>query len=212
MDVEEEGADFAAELARLKRAGSALLVRDHGAGNGICTALQGSEEEQRHRVLVRAAADDVLPVPPSGATVVEATPEDARSASRAGGHAFDPASVACRVEEADDVNVVASAVGEAIEETIGDGGRPGELRVCLGRLSPYLARDGPDAVADAVDGVMGLVRDRGGMGHAHLAVDVPDGLEDVFDVTVETRLTPAGLHEQRWHLHAAGIDTDWIEL
>lgn len=210
MDVDGQRSRFAAELDRLKREGSAVLVRDDGAGHGVCTALQGSEAERRRRVLVRAADAEVLPVPPSGATVVDVTPRDARSASTQGGDAFDPASVDRRVGEAEAIEPVATAVREVVEG-IDEAVSPGELRVCLGRLSPYLARQGADAVSDAVESVMGAVKERRGMGHAHLSCPPPDALAAVFDVTVAVRRAPSGLQEERWHLHEADIDTGWIE-
>lgn len=210
MHVDGERSAFAAELDRLKREGSAVLVRDDGAGHGICTALQGSEEEHRRRVLVRAADIEVLPVPPTDATVVDVTTCDARSASACTPDAFDPAAVDRRVDEAEDVEAVAAAVVDVVER-VGEEVRPGELRVCLGRLSPYLARCEVDTVSSAVASVMGTAKERRGMGHAHLSATPPDALADVFDVTVAVRRAPTGLQEERWHLHEADIDTGWVE-
>lgn len=212
MGVDREGTDFTAELARLKRIGSAILVRDRSAGRGICTALLGSEDEPRHRVLVRAANADVLPIPPSGANIVDATPCDARGASTCGVDAFDPAAVERHVESAEDVTAVTEAVIDVLDGAVDEYTRPGELRVCFGRLSPFLTRYDVDTVSGAVGELMDRVREHGGMGHAHLSTPPPDAVERVFDVTVETRLSAAGAHEQRWYLHAAGIDTGWVEV
>lgn len=212
MRVDREGTDVAAELARLKRVGSAILVRDRGAGRGICTALQGSEDEPRHRVLVRTAEADVLPVPPSGASIVDATPCDVRAASACGVDAYDPAAVERHVEAPGDVTAVSEAVTAVVDRAVDERTRPGELRVCLGRLSPFLTHHDVDTVSSAVGESMDCVREHAGMGHAHISTSPPDAVERVFDVTVETRLSPTGSHEQRWHLHGAGIDTGWVEV
>lgn len=209
MGVDREDAEFAAELARLKRAGSAVLVREDGAGRGICTALQGSEEEYRRRVLVRTADADVLPVPPRDATIVDVTPRDTRSVATSGCSAFDLSAVDRRLDPGADVDALATAVVEVVDR-VGEDVQPGELRVCLGRLSPLLSREGDEAVGAAVETVMDRVRERRGMGHAHLSTAVPDAVERAFDVTVETRRTATGDREQRWYLHGAGLDTGWL--
>lgn len=210
METDRNGVDFAAELARLKRHGSAVLVRGDGHELGICTDLLGSEEEHRHRLLVRSAESTVLPVPPHGADIVDVTTRDVRSSARHETTAFDSHAVVRRVDAADDVDAVASAVTEEVDRIATDGVEPAELRVCLGRLDPYLAREADDSVADAVGRVTDVVRGYAGMCHAHLGIEASGAMALVFDVTVESRTTATGLQQRRWHLHAAGIDTGWL--
>lgn len=211
MDADGTGTDFAAELARLKRRGSAVLVRDGGDGLGVCTDLLGSDAEERRRVLARSTGGAVLPVPPAGATVVEVTRTDARSVAAASpAEALNPGTVARHVEGPDGIDALVDAVLEAVESRSAGGVEPGELRVCLGRLDGFVEREPADAVAAAVGELWDAVRGHAGMGHAHVSADPPAAVERTFDVTVETRTTPAGLHESRWRVHAAGLDTGWI--
>lgn len=210
MTTEGPGDRFAAELARLKRRGSGVLVSDGGGGIGVCTELLGSESERRVRVVARAAGSAVLPVPPEGGNIVDVTPSDTRSAAVGGERSFDPAAVARRIETPEDIATVTSAVADEVDRVASDVD-PGELRVCLGRLDPYLERESIEVVADSVAELVDRVRDCRGMVHAHAAGAVPEALARVFDVTVETRTTPSGFHQQRWHLHAADVDTDWLQ-
>lgn len=212
MGADRHGTDFAAELARLKRRGSAVLVRDGGDGIGVCTDLLGSDAEERARVLARSSDAAVLPVPPERATVVDVTPTDTRSAAARPAEAFDPAAVARRVDASDGIGVLVDAVAAVVDRRFSDDVEPARLRVCLGRLDGFLERESAEAVAGALTGLWDAVRDQGGMGHAHVAADLPEPVERAFDVTVETRTTPAGLHEARWRVHAAGLDTGWMRM
>ena len=214
MGTDRIDLDFAAELARLKRRGSAVLVRGDGDDLALCTDLLGSDEERRYRVLVRSADAAVLPVPPDGAEIVDVTTSDARSSVEHEVAAFDPGAVASRVDVAEGLATVTSAVAQEVERIGGAGVEPGELRVCLGRLGPHLTRETRDSVVDAVGDLSDAVREYSGMCHAHLAAAEPEALaalELVFDVTVESRTTPTCDHQRRWHLHAAGIDTGWLQ-
>lgn len=214
MGTDGTDLDFAAELARLKRRGSAVLVRGDGDDLALCTDLLGSDEERRYRVLVRSADAAVLPVPPEGAEIVDATTSDARSSAAQEVAAFDPNAVVCTVDVAEGVDTVTSAVAEAVERIGGAGVEPGELRVCLGRLGPHLTREPRDSVVEAVADLSDAVREYSGMCHVHLAAAEPAALaalELVFDVTVESRTTQTCDRRRRWHLHAAGIDTGWLQ-
>lgn len=207
----DSGEAFAAELARLKRRGSAVLVVSCGAGAGVCRDLLGGRDEPRRRVLVRKAGFDALPVPDDRAVVVEATTGDARSAATSASGPSQPPPDGRRA-----VETVGAAVVDEVERVAAGSPEPGELRVCLGSLDPHLERYDVEAVSAAVDGVFGTVRSADGMAHAHLSSDVDasvrDRLRDAFDVTVETRSTSSGTHQQRWRLHAAGIDTGWLTM
>lgn len=211
METDRTGADFAAELARLKQRGSAVLVRGDGHELGICTDLLGSEAERRLRLLLRSAESAVLPVPPDGADVIDVTTTDVRSSARHDATAFDDDVVIRRINGADGVDAVASAIVEEVERIAATGVGPGELRVCLGRLDPYLAREPIESVTDAAGRVTDAVREHAGMCHAHLGVQADESMDLVFDVTVEERTTTVGHHQHRWYLHAAGIDTGWLE-
>lgn len=207
----DSGEAFAAELGRLKRRGSAVLVVSCGAGGGVCRDLLGSADEARRRVLVRGRAFDPLPVPDDRSIVVEPATDDVRSAVASAPGSSEPnLAGGCPVE-----TVVAAVVDEVCRETA-DSPDPGELRVCLGSLDALIERNDVGAVSTAVDEVFRAVRSAEGMGHAHLSTDVDasvrDRLRDAFDVTVETRSTPDGVHQQRWRLHAAGIDTGWLAM
>lgn len=216
MSEEGTGAAFAAELAALKRRGSALLVRSDGAGADTCLDLLGSREERRRRVLVRADEFEPLPVPGEDAVVVDATASDARSAAAAEPAAYEPDPGDRFVAGGCHAETVATAVRNEVERAADAGLETGELRVCLGSLGPLLERDDPDAVAGAFEDVLAVVRANGGMGHVHLPPDVDgavvDRLEGMADVTVRTRTTPGGVHQQRWHLHDADLDTGWLQM
>lgn len=205
-----DGGDFAAELARLKRRGSAVLVCDGGGGLGVCTDLLGSEDAGRRRVLARSADDAVLPVPPTGATIVEVSPAPTRAAAATGPAAFDPDAVLRDVDASDGIDALVGAVGDAAERVAADGVEPGVLRVCLGRLDGFFEREDPAVVAAALGRLWDRVRDHAGMGHAHVSGEPAGAVARPFDVTVETRTTPGGVRETRWQVHAAGLDTGWV--
>lgn len=211
MSEDGRGDPFAAELARLKRRGSAIVVVSEGDGPAACRDLLGSDEEGRRRVLVRADEFEGLPVPGDDEVVVEATARDSRSTS-----AYDPGSIGAHVAGGASVGTVTTAVRNEIERVAADGLDPGELRVCLGSLDPALERHDVDTVAAAVDDVFELVRSAAGMAHVHLPADVEasvvERLRPTVDVTLQTRSTPGGVHQQRWRLHAAGIDTGWLQM
>lgn len=211
MSEDGHGDPFADELARLKRRGSGILVVSEGDGPTVCRDLLGSDEEGRRRVLVRAAEFEELPVPGDDAIVVEATARDSRSTS-----AYDPGSIGAYVAGGCDVGTISTAVRNEIERVAADGLDPGELRVCLGSLDPALERHDVDTVAAALDEVFETVRAADGMAHVHLPADVEapvvERLRPTVDVTLQTRSTPGGIHQQRWRLHAAGIDTGWLQM
>lgn len=211
MSAGGNGDAFSAELAGLKRRGSAILVVSDGGGPGACRDLLGSDGEGRRRVLVRADEFDELPVPGDEPVVVDSTASDARSAA-----GFEPDSVGRHVAGGRSVDTVATAVTNEVERIGTDGLEPGELRICLGPLDPLLGRNDVEPVAVALHEVLEAVRSARGMGHAHLSACVDDPvlerLRPLFDVTVETRSTPDGIHQQRWRLHEAGIDTGWLQM
>ena len=216
MSEEGTGAAFAAELAALKRRGSALLVRSDGDGADTCRDLLGSPEERRRRVLVRAAEFESLPVPGEDAVVVDATASDARSTAASEPDAYELAPGDRFLAGGCHADTVATAVTNEVERVAEGRLGPGELRVCLGSLGPFLERDDSDAVTAAVEAVFETVRAKGGMAHVHLPSDVEesvlDRIQETVDVTVETRTTPGSIHQQRWRLHDAGLDTGWLQM
>ena len=209
MTAGRPGEAFAAELSRLKRSGSAILVVSGRESAGVCRDLLGSDDEARRRVLVRADEFDELPVPGDGAVVVDATADDARSAT-----AYDPGPIDRCLAGGCTVDTITTSVVNEVEALATGGLEAAELRVCLGRLDPVVERTGPMAVEPCLRDVFDSVRAARGMGHVHLspdaAADVVDGLRPAVDVTVNVRTTPAGVRQQRWRLHDAGIDTGWL--
>jgi len=211
MADDRPGEAFAAELSRLKRRGSAILVVSGRESAGVCRDLLGSDDEARRRVLVRADEFDELPVPGDDAVVVDATAEDARSAA-----AYDPGPIDRCLAGGCTVDTITTSVANEVEAVAGGGLEAGELRVCLGRLDPVVERADPAAVEPCLRDVFDSVRDARGMGHVHLSPDVAAGAVDrirpAVDVTVHVRTTPAGVRKQRWRLHDAGIDTGWLQM
>lgn len=211
MSGGDTGEAFSAELARLKRRGSALLVVSRGGAPDVCRDLLGDSEESRRRVLVRAAEFDELPVPGEDSIVVDATASDVRSAA-----AFEPDTFGQHVAGGRTMETVATAVTNEVERVAAEGLDAGQLRVCLGTLDPLLERGDVESTAAALHEVVERVRSVGGMGHVHLSADVSEPvferLRPLFDVTVETRSSPGGIHQQRWRLHEAGIDTGWLQM
>lgn len=211
MSEERPGEAFAAELARLKRRGSAVLVLSGREAAGVCRDLLGSEAEHRRRVLVRADEFDGLPVPGDDPVVVDATADDSRSAA-----AYDPGPVDRCLAGGRTVDTVSTAVENEVDRLAAAGLYPAELRVCLGRLDPMLERTDAGSIEGPVRSVFEAVRSAGGMGHVHLAPDVEpstvERIRPIFDVTLEVRSTPGGVHQQRWRLHDAGIDTGWLQM
>lgn len=211
MTGDRSGEAFADALAELKRRGSALLVVSNGSGAGVCRDLLGSADESRRRVVVRAAEFEELPVPGEDSTVVDATANDARSTA-----AYEPDSSGRYVSGGCGAHTVATAVANEVEREAADGLDPGELRVCLGSLDPLFERGDLEPTVEALESVFGSVRSVGGMVHVHLSAGVnPTALrrlQSECDVTVETRSSPTGIHQQRWRLHDAGIDTGWLQM
>lgn len=202
---------FAAELADLKRRGSALLVVASGDGTALCRDLLGSADESRRRVVVRAAEFEELPVPGEDTVVVDATASDARSTA-----AYEPESGDRYVAGGCDAGTVATAVTNEVERAAADGLEPGELRVCVGSLDPLLARGDVGSIEAALADVFESIRSVDGMAHVHLSADVGrsalERLRSDCDVTVETRSSPTGIRQQRWRLHDADVDTGWLQM
>lgn len=96
--------------------------------------------------------------------------------------------------------------------------RPGEYRLCVESLDPFLddqtASD--EEVLSFLEALTSLVRDNCAIGHFHLASttasDVRDGIEPLFDATIRVRTTESSGVQQRWRLHEAGIETDWLPV
>lgn len=211
MSEERPGEAFGAELARLKRRGSASLVLSAREAVGVCRDLLGSESEPRRRVLVRADEFGWLPVPGDDPVVVDATADDSRSAA-----AYDPGPVDRRLAGGPTVDTVSTGVQNEVERLAEEGLDPAELRVCLGRLDPMLERTDAGSIEGPLRSVFDAVRSAGGMGHVHLSRDADpstvERLRPLFDVTLEVRSTPGGICQQRWRLHDAGIDTGWLQM
>lgn len=211
MAGDRPGSAFAAELDRLKRSGSAVLVLSGWESADVCLDLLGSDEEPRRRVLVRADEFNGLPVPGDDAVVVDATADDSRAAA-----AFDPGAVDRCMAGGCTLDTVATAVENEVNRLAAEGLDAGELRVCLGRLDAVLGRTDPGKVEGAIADVLDAVRSARGMAHAHLSPEVAASsvarLRTAFDVTVHVRTTPDGVQQQRWRLHDSGIDSGWLQM
>jgi len=211
MAADRSGDAFAEELSRLKRRGSAILVVSGRESARVCRDLLGSDDEPRRRVLVRADEFGELPVPGDGAVLVDATADDARSAA-----AYDPGPIDRCLAGGCTVDTIATSVRNEVDAIAEEGLEPGELRVCLGCLDPVLARTDPDVVEPCLSDLFDSTRAARGMAHVHLSPDAAPGaaerLRPAVDVTVNVRTSPAGVHQQRWRLHEAGIDTGWIGM
>lgn len=211
MADDSPGDAFTEELARLKRSGSAILVVSGRESARVCRDLLGSDAEERRRVLVRADEFDGLPVPGEDAVVVDATADDGRSAA-----AYDPGPIDRCLAGGCTLDTIVTSVRNEVEGLADEGLEAGELRVCLGRLDPVLERTDPGVVEPCLQDLFDSVRSTRGMGHVHLSSDVEsttvERLRPAFDVTLEVRTTPNGIQQQRWRLHASGIDSGWLQM
>lgn len=206
----EIGCDGGDRVARgldaLKRRGSNILLvgaGSSGAHDVACRRLCGTARDPRYRLFVTDES--------TGAASHSIDDERSRS--------IDYESIARTSTDA--AGSPLEALGLDVIETIdafdadADGLAPSQLRVCVGPLATLLQEHDTERVFRLVHVVSSRIEGARGMGHYHLPVnhdhDAVRLLEPVFDATVGLRDRRDGF-EQRWHLHDAGVRTDWIPL
>lgn len=178
-------------LDRLKRNGGNVLVlgTDTAAQEAVCDRLQGSDADDRYRVLVRATGE---PVDKSAAQTAV-------------------------MQDSDDLRSLASSVVEAVDgfESSTAGFSPGQLRVCVESLQELVTNHGREAVFRLLHVLGARVGRADGIGHYHLHTGPGEQtaglLEPLFDAVLEVRATEERL-EQRWRIDEANLETDWLSL
>lgn len=217
-----ETAAFTRALASLKQRGSNLLVV--GAANDhvqvdACRRLLGERDADRTRLYV--TTDQTAAGGPSACTASDATIEYAtttRGAAAQQSVTSGPApgpGLSDAPTTVDDLPSLGRAIEERIESEAADGLDPAELRLCFEPLRALLEAHDEEAVFRFLHALTSEVRSVKGMGHYHLPVPFDNRtvrtLEPLFDAVVEVR-TRGENPQQRWHLHEAGITTDWLDL
>lgn len=229
-----------AQLQSLKRRGANVLVLTDPSETSVCTQLLGSESIVRRRLLVRThgteqVASDLDParfglveVPgtmtrttltepsdstslPSGSRPVEPrTPHRTASTSTA-----DSPGWFSRTEPETSLSTLARHIHDHLTRFEAEDPTPGEIRVCFDSLDTLVDDVAYPQLHRFLHVVTTRVRAARGIGHYHLSTSdsqkVGDDFERLFDATVETRPTADGT-QQRWTLHEAEIQTDWLSL
>lgn len=235
-DVEE----LDERLRELKRRGAAVLLLDGPATGPVCDRLLGSERLLRRHLFVRsletphaerestvrdpetygcvdvmrdavrstaesAQAPSGVPAPPDPVDPVEST-EVPRS--RVGSAWYSRVAADGGL---DDVAAHVSSHLARFEAAVAD---PGEVRVCVDSLDPFVECYGVDELAAFVETTATRVRDVRGIAHYHLSATLDDDrlqrLRPQFDAVVETRQSPDG-PQQRWSI-AGDVRTDWLPV
>jgi hypothetical protein len=198
-------------LRRLKTGGSAILVVGRVPATVAERAASGlfGTATDRRRVVVRTG--DGRTRPTDGGWVVDwQTADDGFTRSAAAG---DPPPDSD--ESVPSAAALTRATLGAIDDAVGDTPDPGRLRVGVGSLVPLLVATSEETAFRVVHVLTGATRNRRGICHVHLPVardaELVRTFEPLFDVTVEVRETPSG-PSQRWHVHSAGVVTDWLHL
>ncbi|MFC3478446.1 DUF7504 family protein [Halobacterium litoreum] len=227
---------FSNELAELKRGGCNVLVRSDARGRDpACERLLGAPELDRHHVFLTTASDvdTVLDrhrprrTDAGSFAVVDATP-DTRSVASATPSTAGPTPTPFQtdddwyegVDSLTDYETLFDATDRALDRVAAGADGPGEVRLCLDGLDPFLDAAGDDASEERLFRFLhlltGAVRDVNGMGHAHVSANVDDDVlatfEPLFDATLTIEAAGAGAARQRWRLHDSGRVTDWFQF
>lgn len=229
---------FSNELAELKRGGCNVLVASDEPGRGpACERLLGAPELDRHHVFLTTATDvdtvfdrhDPRRTDPGSFAVVDAatgTRSTAAATPTAAGPTLDSPGDDTRdwyeaVDSLTDFEALYAATKRALDRVATATDGPGEVRLCLDGLDPFVDAVGRGETDEAalfrfVHLLSGAVRDVNGMGHAHVSTSVDDDVlatfEPLFDATLTIRTTESGAARQRWELHESGRVTDWFEF
>lgn len=218
MGPEGRGDEFEAALTELRRSGSAFLVagavpdRVH---RQTCDELLGPAGDERLFVRVGTGAGSASG-PADGDRVLEL---DAASRSAAATDAPTGGGAVAGEPGGGTTAVVPtlSSAGAAFEaelaalDTTADRGP----RVCVESVLPLVETSGEEQAFRFLHLVTSRVRRLGGTCHLHLPLaadsELTGTMAALVDTTVELRL--ADDHpEQRWHIHEAGIRSDWLPL
>jgi hypothetical protein len=217
MGPEGRGDEFEAALTELRRSGSAFLVtgavpdRFH---RQTCDELLGPDDDERLFVRVGAGAESASD-PTDGDRVLDL---DATSRSAAATDAPAGGAVAGGAgSSAATVVPTLSSAGAAFEselaalDTTADRGP----RICVASVLPLVETSGEEQAFRFLHLVTSRVRRLGGTCHLHLPLaadsELAGTMAALVDATVELRLTDDH-PEQRWHIHEAGIRSDWLPL
>lgn len=227
-NAQDEVFSLVRELDALKRRGSNLLVvgsdlpSSHAA---VCRDFLGDDASRtRRRLFVLTDSgtpvEDRLPDlagPPSADRVrTIGCDVDERSAAATCSGSASPRISEARVA-AGDLDELGRTVSDAISafDDAAGGLEPAELRVCFDSLTPLITAADRDRERTFrfLHLLTARIRSVRGMGHFHLpgprASEHVRLLEPLFDATVELALRDGSLH-QRWHLHEADLETEWL--
>lgn len=232
MDTDRRFDPLRRGLLDLKGSGCSLLViNDPGGVDAVCDRLGGRTRYGRRRcyvpvtTTVTSVLDRHAPSSRHGAYlgVVDATTAEAvRGAATPiqPGRLDVDAEWYTRLQNLWDLPELARLIETHLDRFAERGGPldPGEVRLCVESLDPFL--DDPDVDGDDVraflESVTSLVRQRRAIGHFHVAAgtlgEVRAAFEPCFDATVRVRTADDGAIQQRWTLHDADVETDWLPL
>ncbi|MFP8888228.1 hypothetical protein ACLI4U_00445 [Natrialbaceae archaeon A-CW2] len=234
---------FAAKLTELKQQGASVLVVgsvDSTYRNRLTQRLLGqSSMAPRRRIVVSTASDDVdtglYPdqSPPESFVHIEyanqarctqtAAITDERNQS-----VSTTATPSIGTDEPDSTTAtdpvttetladVGIAISEAIErfEDDADTLTPGEVRLGMTTLLPFLETYGRETVFQFLHLINGRTRAVNGMGHIHLPVDedakIVSVLTPLFDATIELRERGGGCQE-RWTITNGTHSSGWLPM
>lgn len=212
-------------LRRLKREGCNLLVTGEvpvAVTDAATRRLLGAPFEERRRILAftNAGVDRVASRLPGGCRpsdpdvrIIEQR-DCTRStvADRSNDAGFPVTGVGPELADLE------AAVREAISafDGPGDGLSPSELRLSLDSVRLLVDDHGTDAVVGFLGTVTADVTEVGGMAHYHMPMpdDSPavETLSSLFDARIELRQRDGFAPEQRWHVPAYGMVTEWVGL
>lgn len=219
MGPEGRGDEFGEALAELRESGSALLVvgavpdRLHGR---TCDELLGAGTDER--LFVRVGAGPGSTVEPAATDQVLELDAAARGAAATGASASGPGDAVSESRNgAIGVGPTLAAAGDAFEAELAalDTAAGKGPRVCVDSVLPLVETAGEEQAFRFLHLVTSRVRRLGGTCHLHLPLAADSETARTFaalvDATVELRLT-GDRPEQRWHIHGAGVRSDWLSL
>lgn len=204
-----------------------MVLGEGGIGADVCTSLLGAQDMDRRGVFVPTAVGiaDVRnrwngQETPDSFAVVDVTgtrgPEILQP-STVGEAAMVPSETGWyEAVPPDEPGALVAAVRRRLEQLSADDPPPATIRFCLDSLDPLYDVLGEDRLFRLVTTLCMSVTGVQGMAHVHLSPGIPDSvretLEPLFDATIEVERGSAGGQRQRWHLHDAGIETDWLAV
>jgi hypothetical protein len=219
MGPEGRGDEFEAALATLRRSGSAFLVtgavpnRFH---RQTCDELLGPGSDER--LFVRVGTDAGAA---SGSTDGDRVLElDAASRGAAATDAPTGGAAAVAGESGSSAPAVVPSLpsaGAAFEAELAalDTTADRAPRVCMESVLPLVETSGEEQAFRFLHLVTSRVRRLGGTCHLHLSLaadsELAGTMAALVDATVELRLAD-DRPEQRWHIHEAGIRSDWLSM